>query len=312
MPTHLSLRTFSSNLLRGKQSWRCAFGVFLLLCLTGCAARPEGLAPIPNGPIVTLSSQARIGQSFSISQRGLQSISLYVVSVPAEPATLRLHLRASPQSLTDLAIIDQSIGTMTQPGFVTFPLPMPAGANLLSGYFEIEILTGEPIRLAARESTSYMDGSLYLNGAPADGQLVFLLGFDVAENTIDTGAYVIRWLGYLLAGLALFLLPGLAIIGFWPGFLKLPFWEKVALGFAPGLALAPVLLEFANLIGWQAGIWWIFLLIGSAFLILGIRYRPWTWRPIHLPSLPPAAESITLAVLLAMVMWTRIEAVRSF
>jgi hypothetical protein len=294
--------------------WLLVGGV-LFMSLMGCAARPEGLAPIPDGPSIALPPSASIGQTFSTAQTGLHSIAIYLPSAPAGPITLRMHLRASPLSSDDLAVVDLPLGEISQPGFVTFFFPPPANDDFQNGYFEIESLTGETVTLAARSPASYADGSLYVDGTPAEGQLVFLLGFDQEDSAKAECLNLLRWAGYAFLVVALFALPGFAICDFWPAFAKLRLWEKAALLFASGLALAPLVFEFANQFGWTPGEWWVALLIGGALLLIAIRrhrnlpalLRDWG---TSFPALKPDLASITTAILLALVFWTRMEAVR--
>ena len=99
----------------------------------------------------------------------------------------------------------------------------------------------------------YPDGSLYKNGAPVDRQMVFRLRYDRGEQLLGLLWEGMHWLVYLGCSVWLFIIPGWALLYFWPGHPALSWAEKLGLSLGLSLAIYPLFILWTDLLGFHLG-----------------------------------------------------------
>lgn len=230
-------------------------------------ARLEGqlLAIIPDSPV---------GQTFVARHAGLTGIEFYLAPHNSTPLTLTLHLRTGPESTTDLLSTAVSLPAQTEPGFCRFDFRPVTDSH--GQYYYAFLDTRElGAQAATAQRTAYVDGAAYQAHEPLYDQTTFRLVYATRFVLLDLARAAVGWIPLLLvAGLA-FALPGWALLTWLlPG--KRPAWP-VKLGLAVGLSLAlyPIILLWAHVVGLHLGsaFAWLPIVIGLALLLWHNRNR---------------------------------------
>jgi hypothetical protein len=254
-------------------------GVFVLLILinlglTGCNRYISSSVQAEQTGTLLLDPQTSIGQTFTARFDGLSGIGLVIKqgeqsSGPGN-GEIVLHLRNDPQATQDIRTVSlplQKFAAMSSYRFFFLPL---ADSNLQDYYLLLEINGDSAAQIGMAGNDTYLDGSVYQNGTPQEGQLTFNLKYDSIELITGLLKEIPTWLVWLLVGLFLFVLPGWGILGtLWSGWGALDFWEKFSLGSGASLAIYPVLFLWTNLVGVHLGPFyaWLPAVFGLALLI---------------------------------------------
>src|SRR5262249_32037453 len=165
-----------------------------------------------------------------------------------------------------------------QPGFYRFSFA-PLGDSRSRAYYALLELVGSGrVGFGRAPPDTYLDGALYLNGAPGDSQLVSRLVFDLPQALLGYGLDALAWLDVFAVGVLLFVLPGWALLALlWPGIGARPVAERLALAGGLGLGIYPLVLLWAHASGLQLGAFNVWLPVGAALAVLLWRGRG--WRP---------------------------------
>jgi hypothetical protein len=168
--------------------------------------------------------------------------------------------------------------------------------------------------VGAAPGATYGEGALYRDGIPIDAQLAFRLAYAPGPALLGLARGTVRDLGLLVVAAFLYVLPGWALLTLlWRGE---PLAWPVKLGVAAGasLALYPLLMVWADVLGmrWGVGFAWLPPLLGAGALALR-RVRSQK-RP--LPSLrgwlrsEDAASDLALLAALGLTFGARLLVVR--
>jgi hypothetical protein len=279
-----------------RQGWRSAVrwallaGVFLgivivalLLRVRLCACAGPFTVDQLAGPRfqdLTLQPGATVGQTFVARRAGLAGLEVYLIPDQAGDGELRLHLRGGPQSVVDLAAARLPLAAVTQPGFYRFSFA-PQGDSQSHSYYALLELNG-PGRVAVGQAPadSYLDGALYQNGSPSDVQLASRLIFDIPYALLGYAFDSLIWLAVIGMAALIFVVPGWALLSlFWPGISARPVSERLALAGGIGLTIYPLVLLWADVIGWRLSAFNVWLPVGASLAVLLWRAR--SWRPAH-------------------------------
>jgi hypothetical protein len=226
----------------------------------------------------TLQSGATIGQTFVARRAGLAGVEVFVLPAQAGAGELRLHLRADPQSTIDLAEARLPLTDVTQPGFYRFSFAPRSDSRAREYYALLELVGSNRVAFGQAPANTYLDGALYQNGAPSDAQLVSRLVFDLPFALLGYGFESLVWLLAFGVGALLFVVPGCALLALlWPGIGARPVAERLGLASGLGLAIYPLVLLWANVIGLRLGALNVWLPVGAALAALiwcGRQWRP--------------------------------------
>lgn len=270
--------------------WAIVFLIAVaLLLLTGCSdfVDHDQLKALPEGG-VTLEPRQSVGQTFVARHAGLKGVEVWLEPGQDSQGEVRLHLRADPQALDDLATAALPLVQVTTPGFYRFSFP-PLSASHGRYYYTFLEMSGEgTAQVGAGPGEAYLDGALYRSHEPLDGQMAFRLVYAPRYVLLDLGRVALDWVGLLVMAGLLYMVPGWALrVWLWSGLVlskedegKRLSWAE-GLGLAAGLSLAlyPLLFLWTDLIGLHLGPLYAWLpVIGGLVVLIG-HYRPWTWQP---------------------------------
>ncbi len=262
----------------------------------------------PLDPENTLRVQAgeHLGQSFLSAHRGLMGVELSLLPEGTARVKLSLFRGWQPQGEPlKTAVFDLS---PQSPGLYRLELePEPLSHNR-PYYLELEVLFGS-LRVAAAPAGLLPDGALSRNGDSVDSvDLLLRLVYAPAGlllGLFETVLLTLYWVG--LSGL-LVLIPGLGLVRLFKGPGRLGAGELL-LAPGAGLALYPLGLLWANLLGLRPGIW---LVVGLNALGLGVllaaRFRE--KAPEVQPNPEPPAALLALGGLGFLIFLVRMLTIR--
>ena len=221
--------------------------------LTGCNPRIE---PVQSSQtdLVSLDAQISVGQTFVARFDGLTAV--MVTLSPNKPGngTLRLHLRAEPSSSQDLGVAVMPLNDVTTPGTYRFDFAPITRSNQGYYYALLEVEGNGSLWVGASAGNTYLNGALYQDGAPQDGQLTFLLEYDGSALFLGLAREVIKWLEVMGAALLVYLIPGWALLAWlWRGWDRLRWLEKFGLSAGMSLASGALLMLYTDLFGLHLG-----------------------------------------------------------
>jgi hypothetical protein len=303
--------------------WRSLVAlVVLAMLLLGCSPRIEAAQVHSTGEHVSeIAGDHTAGQTFVAEHDGLQSVDVLLATFArrnTEPVTF--HLRREPASQDDLRTVIVPAADIADNAYHRFSFSPIAEAHHERFYFEIESpesRTDDAITAWIGPADDYRDGSLYVAGNAREGQLAFRLGYSLPYVGWGLLRDVVASLPAGLAAVALFVLPGLALILWlvpdcsWDGSLTV----IVAAGVSA--ALFPVLFLLADLVGlrWGSSSVWVMLVFCAGLVLWHVRRqgasgRPAgkTWRGLFKR---PAKETLVLWALAGVVLGVRWFVVRS-
>ncbi len=253
--------------------------VFVLL--TGCSplVRP---AQLDTGRMIALQEGQSVGQSLLANYNGLAGVDVYLA--PSEAfspgAVLHLHLKSSPDAAADLRQAALPLDQLQSAGYTSFRFS-PLGVSTHQNYFiQLDVTGSGQVDLASGPGDAYLDGSLYIDGQPDEGQLAFKIAYDPLGLALGVLQEALTWLAWMLGAGFLFVLPGWALLA-----LSLPRWkhliwaEKLGLSAGVGAALYPLLFLWTGALGLHLGALYAWLpgLLAGGYLAW--RSRFWKLRP---------------------------------
>jgi hypothetical protein len=259
------------------------FGLLLVLALvalwaSGCsdlvdATQPDNSLGLGSPVIATQD----VGQTFVARHGGLNGISVScAVDGPAGDGMAVLHLRTDPTLDHDIAQASLPLDQVSSPGFYRFSFPPIRETHGRRYYFVIEaqgLPEGSSLTVGRGPGRAYDDGAMYRSGQPRDRQLTFQLHYAWVELVAGALLDVLADLWVLVITLALFVLPGWALVTYLlPG--ERLVWS-VTLGLAAGLSLClyPLVLLWARVIGVQPGAAAVWGPVAASVIALGWRYH---------------------------------------
>ena len=264
--------------------------------LTACTATSaEQQVPLGAASFYPLASGAELGQSFVVHHAGLAGVELFLQPDTPGTGTLRAELRASVDG-PPLATASLPIAAVTEPRLYAFRFAAPLASRQRDYYLALSVAGGGAVQAAVMPGDAYRDGSLYVAGRPAEGQLVYGQIFATGPRLLGYAARLATYLAMILAGLLVCVIPGLGLLAA----LDLPdqrrsVAERIALAVGISMAMLTVLLVWAQLLGLRLGPWNIWLLVS-----LGAALLAWRARHLRLPALRawrPRGDRLDLALL---------------
>jgi hypothetical protein len=281
--------------------------LLLALCLPACTpvATPS-LAPAQAA--VTLRAGQSVGQTFWAEYGGLQGIELSLAPRIAGAGRIIMHLRASPQATDDLATVELPASAVQTSGSYTFSFS-PRHESSQHGYYMLLEMAGDArVRVGTLAGSAYLQGAAYRGGEPLDAQLSFRLSYAPEWLLLGMLRDLLGGTGLVIVAVLLFVLPGWALLQYWPGAGALSWAEKLGLACGLSLALYPLLLLWTSLVGPRVGVLyaWLPMLVSSAML----AWRAWRTRGIGL-HFKIGWANVALLAAIALIVAVRLWAVRS-
>lgn len=260
-----------------------------------------------------------IGQTFVAPYDGLEGVVLHLAppppgDIPAE-GVLRLHLRNDPLSPLDIAVAERSFSRIIGPGYYAFNFEPIAHSSGRYYYAFLELVSSDgeiSAPVAAGGAETYANGAAYRDHQPQEAQLAFRLRYRpsvLAAGLVNDG---LNWLGLLLAGAVLFLVPGWGLLAlFWPEWSARHWAEKAALSAGLSLALYPLLylaayiagLRLGPLVAYLPAVMGFFALVAAVGTERQRRIRRREPPPPRRPILPDLALFAVLALVFAARFW---------
>jgi hypothetical protein len=248
-----------------------------------------------------------VGQTFSARYDGLQRIAIYIRPLNAGQGTIRLTLTGAPQEDEIIRQVSQPAENITKKGYVRFGFEPLSDSARQDYYLRLELEGEGSYQVAIAPGDTYTSGSAYKNDRPVDdAQLAFRLIYDQRQAALGLLGEIGFWLGLLVAGFALYILPGWALLSlFYTRWGERRWAEKLALSGGMSLALYPLLYLYTSLLGARLGMLYAWLPPTLAALYLLVKaVRGYRNRPANSPGwqsalrLPAACDMAFLAVTL--------------
>ena len=297
---------------------RKSFGIFIFLLalgLTGCNPYVHIEQPIANH-LIEIKSGTTLGQTFVSHFTGLQGIQVKLE--PDKPGTgiIVLHLLESSTASTDIATSRLSIQQVTSPGYYDFTIQPVFPSENHYYYTYLEVQGTGVVKVSDAPGSLYLNGALYQDGKPQESQMAFNLTYDGKLLVRGLANLALDWLGLLLAGIFLFIVPGLSLLlGLWTNSAGLSWPEKTGLSAGLSLALYPILLLLTNLIGLHlgAGYAWLPPLAGLAYLAwrLWQQYQEGSLKLVIQPNWSRLLPDLCFILVCGLVIFTRFWGIRT-
>jgi hypothetical protein len=284
-------------------SWRLILAAACLaMGLAGCipVARPE--QPARTGWQV-ISPGTTLGQTFSANFGGLSAVDLYLQPEDNPDGSLNLALRSAPGEAGTIASASLPAEQVTGPGYYRFQFPAIAGSTRQNYFLELSHAGGGTVSAGTAPPEATLDGAMYLDGAPVDGQLTFLLVYDAAQMGMGLIRELMQWGVLLAAALWLYVLPGWGFAGWlWGGWQQAHWQVRLAVAAGTSLALYPIVFLWLDTINLNLGeaLTWMLPLAGLGMVV----WRNRSWRPgkLTLKGLLDHIQLVDVIVILLVVL----------
>ena len=245
--------------------------ITLLWGLIGCqsAKIPDQVASENDTPLKIDNS---LGQTFVARYNGLNAITLRITQTSDSDGILRLHIRESPQSANDLRIVELPLNRINTVGDYEIKFQTIKYTNGDTYFFILSLISDSSLRLGIAPPENYLDGAMYVNAMPVDAQLLFSLSYDPLLAFLGLIGELITWGKYLLAGVILFILPGLALLTLaLPKKIDLVWIEKIALASGLGFVIYPIAYLWSSIVGLKSGPIFAWVLPGLSLVVFILR-----------------------------------------
>ena len=260
--------------------WRKIVSVFLLaFTLTGCSefVWPDQIVTQVTR-VAPLQVGTSVGQTILSREAGLQGVDIFLAPVTSGDGEIRLHLYADAFASTDIVQSDLSLSAVTAPGFYRFTFASQPQSRLRSYYIYLEVRGSGKVEVGNAAADSYLEGALYQDGQPVEAQMAFRLAYAPYLVVGQVARELLGWAGYLGLAVLAFVIPGVALLSFWPGANTLTWPERLGLGIGLSLAIYPILFLWTHLAGLQLGAGYAWIPIGSSLVLL--IWHGWQTRAI--------------------------------
>ncbi len=255
-----------------------------------------------------------IGQTFVARHGGLSGIEFLFSPQNASPVTLTLHLRESAESTADLLTARLNIPPGARSGFYRFDFP-PISDSHARYYYAFLDASDPGVLIEGTGGAAYLDGAAYFDHEPLDGQTAFRLVYSTDYLLLDPVQAAPGWVAILLLAALLFVVPGWGLLAWMLPDSSLAWPVRLSLAAGLSLALYPVLLLWASLVGLSPGPALAWLPVALGLVLLGwkaLRQRPRVRQAakawVRSGALGP---DLTLILVLILVFFARLLVVRT-
>ena len=287
----------------------------LVLLLSGCTAwiKTEQSAVVD---WVRLSAEQSIGQTFVAKYDGLTGIYFYLSPKGTGKGEIRLHLRSDAQIDNDLAesINSLAIDAVKSAGYYGFFVPSQKSSNGTYYYAVLEVTGKGDVQVGRTNGDAYLNGALYQNGTPEDGQTAFQLSYSRRVLIPGLGREALNWAAILALGIFLFILPGWGILSIlWTGWGGFTWPEKTGLAAGLSIALYPIIFLWTDIIDLHLGAIYAWLLPLTGLGIILWRNRKWViaGRSKNEKKVVLVWADLVFIGLMVLIVFTRFWSIRS-
>jgi hypothetical protein len=309
--TRIGPRTQGDNLHRPALWKYTLLALATGLLLAGCMSSSEKPEQMAQDFSASLAAGHSLGQTFTAQYDGLQGVWVYLANPAAtDVGEITLHLRASPQDTNDLRRSVLPVRQVTRPAFYRFSFAPLESANQTDYYALLENHAAGTLQLGASQEANYLNGALYRDGAAQEAQLTFGLSYDTPALYTGLVKEFFGWIGWLLIGAWLFVVPGWALLAWlWPQWDHLDWIEKLGLSSGVSLAVYPVVFLWTGLIGLRLGALYAWLppLCGSVAIAWRLKTTG-VLKTFRVSEI--GVNNVTLLLLLELIFAVRLWVVR--
>lgn len=290
---------------------RCIALCLAVLVLIGCTT-PAEFTDAPQTQIETsYALEFSPGQTFLAHHAGLKAIEVYLTPADAENGSVTLHLRANPLAERDLANATVRLRNVEEPGFYRFSFdPLENSHGQLYYFF----LTGTGVTVGGSQHDSYPEGTAYRDRQPGRQDLALRLVYDTPSIVMDLLTFVGTLGVNAIAGMFLYVIPGLAfIVWLWPGD-RVSWLEYAGLGAGLSIAIYPLVLLWLHAAGISAGPLVAVLPGGIGLFVLLWRARnrvDVVRQDIRTRRVTDSAPDLILVFILGIMLVTRLFPIRT-
>jgi hypothetical protein len=247
--------------------------LILAILLAACSPLVKAEQPIQSD-FIPLQNSETLGQTFTAHYDGLMGIEVYLKgeagwnSSSVSTGNLILNLRAAPGEATTLGKGVQPLEKVAEAQFYRFRFSPQPDSDSHDYFFSLKTTGAGAVQAGHAPAEIYLNGALYRNGQPQEGQLVFRLIYHPRLAAWGLVKTILTWLRYYLFGALLYVLPGWAMLT-----LSLPNWqrrhwaEKISLSIGVSLAFYPLLFLWTDAVGLHLGklYVWLPIVVGAVW-----------------------------------------------
>jgi len=132
--------------------------LLLFLSLSACAPFVKDGQPATASTHVILQDGQTVGQTLLARDDGLAGVEIFLSPETAGSGEIQLHLRAGPQSSTDLTVSRLSVESITAPGWVRFTFPPQNDSRGKDYYLHLKIKGSGSVRVDTAPGDTYLEG----------------------------------------------------------------------------------------------------------------------------------------------------------
>ena len=226
-----------------------------------------------NGNYVQIQNGEKFGQTFTSLHAGLDGISINVT--PPDRESNQVKVRLYENTLERELISQKTISLPYKPGqnFYKIQLPVQKDSYLKDYFLVIEWDSDHPLTIITAPAESYDQGALYIEGAPVEAQLGFILHYDLFCKILGLIKQSFTWLWYLILTVLVFILPGWAFLRLtWNSWGNYNLLVKTVMAAGLSFAMYPVLLLLTDFVGFHPGklfFVWVPLIVSFVYLLWG-------------------------------------------
>lgn len=257
-----------------KSLWLILMGTLTLSLITSCSSINPPAQP-QQEQSVNLEPSTSIGQTFVADFDGLESIDIFFSNI-GTTGLINLALYEDP-SKTSAPLGNASIDLAVNNGSGFHRFTLPVQVNSTNEYFYIEITqeNANSTKIGNGNGDTYLNGSLYSNNEPVDGQISFQLNYNLLFLVKGLFEESFNWMGLFLTSIFLFLLPGWALSDLLlEGWKSQSIWVKVPISIGVSLSVYPLMILWTSLFGISLGTIYAFLPGTIAIIYLSWKIFP--------------------------------------
>ena len=202
-----------------------------------------------------LETNASIGQTFVARHGGLRAIEIWLSPLEQiKDGEIVMHLFNDVPSSTPNYTSSILLQTITESNYYRFDISQIKDSH--SSYYYAVFRnegTDNTVSIRIGPANSYRDGAFYIENKPVDHQLAFRLVYDPFYVVLDLIGTVITTLRWLVYGVFLYILPGMALVLSLRHSRVISFGEIIGLSIGISFAIYPLFFLLTSWLGISLG-----------------------------------------------------------